>query len=351
MPRSAHGRCGAENVRCLLPEHGVSTAVADGVGDHHAVAEHGKAVKRHGIVVRTGADGVVAQGTFLPAQAGQGARHGAVVRDGQLARVAAPAAGQKGLCVAVVAHDDLIGVGKADELHELLRGLRVGHAGRERELAQTVAQVRVGEKQALVAVGILARGEHGVVGQRGLIVLRAVGVGGRGVDLRQTLGLHGVEHAAVGRKIGVGVFFVQVVNIHECLRVLPGLIEPAGADDLRAQVVVPSGKELDVAPQRLGGVKLEVADRVLDAAVHGGVLRGDDGKPRADGDEHDDDADEQRAQALVPPDLFVQDRPPALRAAARALRQLRMTFAALHVLFPPRDGRAFFDAKPAQRSL
>ena len=211
--------------------------------------------------------------------------------------------------------------------------------------------MRVGEKQALVAVGIIARGEHGVFGQCILIVLRTVGVGGRGVDLRQALGLHGVEHAAVGRQIGVGVFFVQVVNIHECLRVLPGLIEPAGADDLRAQVVVPGGEELDVAPQRLGGVKLEAADRFLDAVVDGGVLRGDDGKPRADGDEHDGDADEQRAQALVPPDFFVQDRPSALRAAACALRQLRVAFAALHVLFPPRDGRAFFDRITAQRSL
>ena len=253
--------------------------------------------------------------------------------------------------VAVVAHDDLIGVGKADKLHKLLRGLRVGHAGRERKLAQAVAQVGVGEKQALVAVGIIARGEHGVVGQRGLVILRAVGLRGRGVDLRQALGLYGVEHAAVGRKACVGVGLAQVVEIHERLRVLPGLIEPAGSDNLRAQAIVPGGKELDVAAQGLGGVKLEVADRVLDAAVHGRVLRGDDGESRADGDEHDGDADEQRTQPFVVPDLFVQDRPPALRAAARALRQLRMAFAALHMLFPPHDGRAFFDTNQTQRSL
>ena len=164
----------------------------------------------------------------------------------------------------------------------------------------------------------------------------AVVVCGRGVDLRQALGLYGVEHAAVGRKACVGVGLALVVEIHERLRVLPGLIEPAGSDDLRAQAIVPGGKELDVAAQGLGGVKLEVADRVLDAAVHGRVL------PRADGDEHDGDADEQRTQPFVVPDLFVQDRPPALRAAVRALRQLRMAFAALHMLFPPHDGRAFF---------
>ena len=204
----------------------------------------------------------------------------------------------------------------------------------------------VGEKQALVAVGIIARGEHGVVCQRGLVILRAVGLRGRGVDLRQALGLYGVEHAAVGRKACVGVGLAQVVEIHERLRVLPGLIEPAGSDNLRAQAIVPGGKELDVAAQGLGGVKLEVADRVLDAAVHGRVLRGDDGESRADGDEHDGDADEQRTQPFVVPDLFVQDRPPALRAAARALRQLRMAFAALHMLFPPHDGRAFFLHKP-----
>lgn len=127
---------------------------------------------------------------------------------------------------------------------------------------------------------------------------------------------------------------MQIVNIHECLRVLPGLIEPAGANDLRAQVVVPGGKELDIAPQSLGGVKLEAADRVLDAVVDGGVLRGNDGESRAEGDEHDGDADEQCAQTLVSPDFFVQDRPSALRAAACALRQFRVAFAALHMLPP-----------------
>ena len=130
----------------------------------------------------------------------------------------------------------------------------------------------VGEKQALVAVGIIARGEHGVVGQRGLVILRAVGLRGRGVDLRQALGLHGIEYAAVDHQLAVGVVFVQVVDVHQRLCVLSGLIEPSGADDFRAQVVVACGKEFHVVPSGLGGVKLEVADGVLDAAVDGSVL-------------------------------------------------------------------------------
>ena len=128
------------------------------------------------------------------------------------------------------------------------------------------------EKQALCAVGIVALGEHGVLGQRGLIILRAVVVCSRGVDLRQALGLHGIEYAAVDHQLAVGVVFVQVVDVHQRLRVLSGLIEPSGADDLRAQVVVACGKELHVAPPGLGGVELEVADGVLDAAVDGSVL-------------------------------------------------------------------------------